>query len=313
MAYSSLPHRTTCSRSRLPSIPSLSMPTPTTCCSPPSPHPVSSCPELSLAPSTRRCLASLSLLSPPSLPMCLQSTSGGVSVPVHLSTTPFPLVYTFLTLCSRMLAGISCLSSSHLPVSIPKSQVPSALSVPVRNSSSQPTYPTHILAIAPSKSSPNEHACLFPVHSVIIASQCTTLPRLPPSNGLSAGTVLLPVLPLNLPSPAAFKILHTYLYDHSLEGLMRSLFPLPSPFVQSLSHHTIQSTLASGSSLHQLSTYLSSATGGSLQALTTHAAHVKELWQDIVALGIHDPELWDALDLSWEVVLGALNLAATGH
>jgi hypothetical protein len=121
------------------------------------------------------------------------------------------------------------------------------------------------------------------------------------------------VLPLNLPSPAAFKIIHTYLYNHSLEVFMKSLFPLPTAFVQSLSHHTVQSTLASGSSLHQLSSYLCSATGGSLQALTTHAAHVKELWQDFVALGLHDPELWDAIDLSWEVVLGALNLAATGH
>jgi len=212
----------------------------------------------------------------------------------------------------QMQAGLACLS---LPVSIPKCHVPSSLSVPVRGTSvsSQPTYPTHLLAIAHSKSSPNEHASLFPVHSVIIASQCTTLPRLPPSSGPSSGSVHLPVLPLTLPSPAAFKLLHTYLYDHSLEGLMRSLFPLPSPFVQSLSHHTIQSTLASGSSLHQLSSYLCSSTAGSLQALTTHAAHVKELWQDIVALGIHDPELWDALDLSWEVVLGALNLAATGN
>ena len=212
-----------------------------------------------------------------------------------------------------MLAGISSLSSSHLPTSMPKSQVPQVLSIPIRSSSAQPTYPTHILAIAPSKSSPNEHAFLFPVHSITIASQCTALPRLPPSSGPSGGSVHVPVLPLNLPSPAAFKVVHSYLYNHSLEAFMKSLFPLPSAFVQSLSHHTIQSTLASGSSLHQLSSYLCASTGGSLQALTTHAAHVKELWQDMVALGLHDPELWDTLDLAWEVVLGALNLAAAGH
>ncbi len=212
-----------------------------------------------------------------------------------------------------MLAGISSLSSSHLPLSMAKAHVPAMLSIPVRSSSAQPTYPTHVLAIAGSKPSPNEHAFLFPVHSIIIASQCTALPRLPPSTGLSGGSIHVPVLPLNLPSPTAFKIIHTYLYNHSLEVFTKSLFPLPSSFVQSLSHHTVQSTLASGSSLHQLSTYLCSATGGSLQALTTHAAHVKEVWQDLVALGLHDPELWDTLDLAWEVVLGALNLAATGH
>jgi hypothetical protein len=41
--------------------------------------------------------------------------------------------------------------------------------------------------------------------------------------------------------------------------------------------------------------------------------HVKEVWQDMVALGLYDPQLWDAIDLAWEVILGALNLAAAGN
>jgi len=187
------------------------------------------------------------------------------------------------------------------------------MSIPVRASSSHPTYPTHILAVASSKSSGNEHVFMFPVHSVVIAAQCSALPRLPPSSGASSGVLHVPVLPLALPSPAAFKVLHGYLYNHSLDGILKSLFPLPAGFVQGLSHHTVQSTLASGSTLHQLSTYLCSSAGSSLQALTTHAAHVKELWQDMVALGLHDPELWDTVDLAWEIILGALNLAAAGH
>ncbi|KAJ7434357.1 hypothetical protein FB451DRAFT_1418918 [Mycena latifolia] len=46
-----------------------------------------------------------------------------------------------------------------------------------------------------------------------------------------------------------------------------------------------------------------------LSVLMGHAGHVKELGQDMVTLGMYDAELWDALDLTWEV-LGALNLAA---
>ncbi|KAF8961868.1 hypothetical protein BDZ97DRAFT_1663695 [Flammula alnicola] len=215
----------------------------------------------------------------------------------------------------QMLAGISALSSSHLPTTMPKSHVPQIMSVPFRASSSsaQPTYPTHILAVASSKSSANEHVFMFPVHNIIIAAQCSALPRLPPSSPPSQGMLHIPVLPLALPSPAAFKVLHGYLYSHSLDSVLKSLFPLPSSFVHGLSHHTVQSTLASGSSLHQLSAYLCSSAGSSLQTLTTHAAHVKELWQDMVALGLHDPELWDTLDLAWEIILGALNLAASGH
>ncbi|KAF8909686.1 hypothetical protein CPB84DRAFT_1673367 [Gymnopilus junonius] len=216
------------------------------------------------------------------------------------------------TKAQQMLTGISALSSSYLPTSMPKSHVPQALSIPVRSSSSA-QYPTHVLAVASSKSSANEHVLMFPVHNIVIAAQCSALPRLPPSSNPSSGSIHVPVLPLVLPSPAAFKVLHSYIYTHSLDGILKSLFPLPSGFVQGLSHHTVQSTLASGNSLHQLSTYLCSSAGASLQVLTTHAAHVKELWQDMVALGLHDPELWDTVDLAWEIVLGALNLAASGH
>lgn len=213
-----------------------------------------------------------------------------------------------------MLAGISCLSSSHMPTTMTKSHVPQVMTVPVRSSSSShATYPTHVLAVASSKSSGNEHVFMFPVHNIIIAAQCSALPRLPPSSAVPSSTLHLPVLPLSLPSPAAFKVLHGYLYNHSLEAVLKSLFPLPSGFTQGLSHYTVQSTLSSGSLLHQLSTYLCSASGGSLQALTGHAAHVKELWQDMVALGLHDPELWDTLDLAWEITLGALNIAASTH
>ncbi|PPQ95076.1 hypothetical protein CVT25_002599 [Psilocybe cyanescens] len=215
----------------------------------------------------------------------------------------------------QMLAGITALPSSYLPNTMPKSQVPQVLSIPFRSSSSmaQPTYPTHVLAVSSSKASANEHVFMFPVHNIIIAANCSALPRLPVSSPPYAGTLHVPVLPLVLPSPAAFKVLHSYLYTHSLDAVLKSLFPVPAGFVQGLSHHTVKSTLASGTTLHQLSTYLCSSAGGSLQVLTTHAAHVKELWQDMVALGLHDPELWDTVDLAWEVVLGALNIAASTH
>jgi hypothetical protein len=60
---------------------------------------------------------------------------------------------------------------------------------------------------------------------------------------------------------------------------------------------------------HTLASHLCASAGGNLSALMSHAGHVKELWQDMVARGMYDASLWDALDLAWEVVLGALNLA----
>jgi len=45
-------------------------------------------------------------------------------------------------------------------------------------------------------------------------------------------------------------------------------------------------------------------------ALTDVAQNIAAVWRNAVALGIHDPEFWDCLDLAWEVVLGAMNLGA---
>ncbi|KAF8624670.1 hypothetical protein AX17_007001 [Amanita inopinata Kibby_2008] len=215
-----------------------------------------------------------------------------------------------------MLAGIAAMPSSHMPSVVPRSHLPHSLSVPVRaTSSEQPELPTHVLALSSSTSSSNDQIRLFPVHSLVLASHCARLPRLPPSQaGASSSTqVMLPVLPMSLPSPAAFTILHQFMYHHRLDTVLKALFPLPSNFLQSLSHHTVQATLASEPTLRQLSAYLCSSASSNLQTLTSHAAHVKELWQDMAALGLYDPELWDTIDLAWEIVLGALNLAASGN
>lgn len=205
------------------------------------------------------------------------------------------------------------MAPSHMPSSMPKSHLPASLSIPIRASSSQPSYPTHVIAVSSSKSSSSDSLMMFPVHSLVLASQCSALPRLPGPAVQTTSMLQVPVLPLSLPSPAAFHILHAFMYDHRLDSVLRALFPLPSGFLQSISHQAVQSTLASGNSLHQLSMYLCSSAASNLHTLTTHAAHVKELWQDMVALGLYDPELWDTIDLAWEITLGALNLAATGH
>jgi len=217
-----------------------------------------------------------------------------------------------------MLSGISSITSSHLPSSLPKHQVPSSLTLPIRhNAHPGSTLPTHLLAIASSsKAAANEPVLLFPMHSIVLASQCSSFPRLPSSlhSTHSNSTIKLPVLPFTLPSPTAFRLIHSYLYTHALESILHALLPVPTSFAHNgLAHHTVLSTLASPSALHQLSSYVVQAYGGDVQRVFGCAGHVKELWQDMVALGLNDPELWDTLDLAWEIVLGALNLAAAAQ
>ncbi|KAJ7618608.1 hypothetical protein FB45DRAFT_981190 [Roridomyces roridus] len=218
----------------------------------------------------------------------------------------------------QMQAGIAALAPSHLPQSIPKSHLPSTLTVPLRaTSAAHPSYPTHVLAVTSSKSR-SEPASLFPVHGVVLAAHCAKLPRLPPAQHGSRSSATLPVLPFSLPSPQAFTILHPYMYTHRLDAALAALLPLPPAFLETLApgpsadapHARVSAALSSRSAIHALAAHLAASAGGSLSALMAHAGHVKELWQDMVALGLYDAELWDALDLAWEVVLAALNLAA---
>ncbi|KAJ7441210.1 hypothetical protein FB451DRAFT_1298914, partial [Mycena latifolia] len=220
----------------------------------------------------------------------------------------------------QMLAGIQALAPSHVPQALPRSHLPPALTVPLRASAgpAPPSYPTHALAIAaaPAKGSHPErdapHA-IFPVHAVVLAAHCAKLPRLPPAPPPApsrAASATLPVLPLTLPSPQAFAILHAFLYTHRLAPALASLLPLPPAFLEPLTHASLTAALDSPSTRHALAAHLCAAASGNLSVLMGHAGHVKELWQDMVALGVYDAELWDALDLAWEVVLGALNLAA---
>ncbi|KAK6977074.1 hypothetical protein R3P38DRAFT_3126514 [Favolaschia claudopus] len=227
----------------------------------------------------------------------------------------------------QMQAGLAALAPSHIAKSYPRAHLPPALIVPLRNvAGPPPSYPTHALAVgAPPPKGLREAPAdapqtIFAVHAVVLAAHCAKLPRLPPSHSGSGANATLPILPLILPSPQAFTLLHQFIYTHRIDTLLASLLPLPSPFLDSLTsssvsggpsaHQILTATLATPSVLHTLSAHLASASAGSLTTLMSHAAHVKELWQDMVALGVYDVVLWDALDLAWEVVLGGMNLAA---
>jgi hypothetical protein len=214
-----------------------------------------------------------------------------------------------------MLSGIAALSPSHLPSSMPRSQLhhTPSLTIPVRPSGSSPSYPTHILALSKSSNSFDSSVTLVATHALILASNCASLPRLPPS-APSYGSnvnVTLPILPLTIPAPAAFRPLHTFLYNHSAPQLLSTLLrAVPGSFLATLtSPQALRGTLSSGPALHTLSAHLMSSAPG-MSALTDVAQNIAAVWRNAVALGVHDPELWDCLDLAWEVVLGAMNLGA---
>ncbi|KAF7319625.1 Clampless protein 1 [Mycena chlorophos] len=222
-----------------------------------------------------------------------------------------------------MLGGIGSLAQSHIPQALPRSRLPATLSVPLRNNAAGLALPTHALAVSKAgKSGTDEDAptTVYPVHAVVLAAHCTKLPRMPRSSPASQSHVTLPVLPLPLPSLPAFAIIHSWLYTTRIDAVLSSLLPhaLPAPILERLASspseadalRVLEDTMASRQAVHALATHLCAASSGNLGVLMGHAGHVKELWTDVVALGICDPGMWGAIDLAWEVVLGAMNLAA---
>jgi hypothetical protein len=81
-------------------------------------------------------------------------------------------------------------------------------------------------------------------------------------------TATIPVIPLSLPSPHTFPLLHTYLYTKDAANLVSSL--------------------------------LSSST--ELDDLKRQAVLVYGVWSNAHALGVVDEKLFDALDKAWDWV-----------
>ncbi|KAI0772939.1 hypothetical protein BD413DRAFT_473910 [Trametes elegans] len=261
----------------------------------------------------------------------------------------------------KMLAGNShqmrtALSLLTIPSSLPCAHLPPTLDVPIRPSSEMPelsAFPSHILAILSSRSSsttptvasfadksslpPSTTVPLYPASALVLAAHCSLLPPLPKglsSNGRRAG-LTLPVIPLTIPSPEAFPLLHTYLHTMRPDTLLASLVPALASALPSASgagpsagsghghgHGTGKAVYVAQFSSERLLRLAHGLAGtavghaGPQGAITVLMAHVKlinGLWQNVCALGVCDAELWGVLDLAWEVVLAALTkVAETG-
>ncbi|CAK5278082.1 unnamed protein product [Mycena citricolor] len=248
------------------------------------------------------------------------------AVAPELASVPLPFVRQGLRVTAPQMSNGLSIAAASIPKTCPRSQLPSAISLSAP-SREDVTYPTHILALSTTAKSATDDALIYPVHGVLLAAHCAKLPRLPPAS--PAGHTV-PILPLAVPSPSAFALIHTWMYTGRLDAVLAALIPLPTSFLGSLAAATkpaggmslpkayddgeaIPATFTSPSTVHALAVHVCSVAGGNVGTLMMHASHVKELWQNLVALGVNDAGVWAALDLAWEVVLGSLSVAAAGQ
>jgi hypothetical protein len=191
-------------------------------------------------------------------------------------------------------------------------QLPKELEVIVQDMTSD--LPTHVLAIIPRKppvslpflpTPPQRKISLHLSHDLLLALHCSSIPAEPllarprptlPDSGAESTNLTLPVVPLALPDPSTFQLLHYYIYTKNLNALIASLIPLqPAIIRQGLP--TISATLAR--------TFTPTA-------LAATAGRIHGVWANACSLGVWEEEMWDAIDLCWEAVMGALKNVAVG-
>lgn len=197
-----------------------------------------------------------------------------------------------------MLQVLSSVQATPVSNALPKE-----LSILINDLSAD--LPTHMLAVYSRQSShsPNltRRVTLYPTHNLVMAAHCANLPMLPKSTTSEpddAGNMLLPVVPLCIPAPETFSQLSGYLYTKNAYHLLSTLLPTG---IGSTPYSLLgrDETEVQQFSAKLRATYTP-------HALLTHAMSINGLWRNTVALGIFDDQLWDMLDLSWEVVIGAL-------
>lgn len=189
----------------------------------------------------------------------------------------------------------------HLPASASRSSLPPALALPNAGSSA----PTHILAVCSSSKTPSPAPCaLHPTHHLVLLASCAHLPALPAAR---AGARSAPVVPVSVPSADTFGALHAYLYTRGASALVGQLLHLALP-PNALCAGPSDARKGAGALAGQLAHALVQATGGDLARMMAAAKRVNGCWKNACALGVYDLELWDAIDLAWDAVLGAMNL-----
>ena len=236
---------------------------------------------------------------------------------------------------------LSALSLLTIPSSLPCAHLPSSIDAPIRPTSQAPdrgSFPTHVFAILSSRSSaktptvasfadraslpPSTTVPLYPASALVMAVHCSLLPPLPqmPRSAGRRAALTLPIVPLTVPSPETYALLHAYLHTMRPDTLLAALLPALAASFPQLS---AASSSAGSDKLHYVAQFSSEhlmrlahalagtafqrgGPQGAMAGLMGHVKVVNGLWQNACALGVFDAELWGVMDLAWEVVLAAM-------
>ncbi|KAK7683646.1 hypothetical protein QCA50_013022 [Cerrena zonata] len=194
------------------------------------------------------------------------------------------------------------------------SSIPNMKSIEMTLNDTECTPPTHVFAIsraldASSAGStfPVDGLVLHPVHSIIPAIHCSSLPQLPFNNvhppSTSGEKVHVPFVRLQLPFPEEFNPLLSYMYT-------RNPLKLMSRYVPHIGGEAMRAAAATGTRQGQVGVYAYELTQRmGWVAILRKVLALNGLVKNVCTLGVSDQGMWGVMDLCWEILLVALRVS----
>jgi hypothetical protein len=194
----------------------------------------------------------------------------------------------------------------HGPTS--KQQLPTHLGISL--SSVSAPVPTHVLAIPSKGNGTRPRTSLHPVYALVIVAYCAavsplrftdhvgnTIPPLPSPTSLRSpnATAIVPLIPLQVPEPYFFRLLHFYLYTGDLAALLQPLISSPRTFCPLLTDPTNRSEALG---------YLERT--HSIQTISRASDNITRFRLNMEALQVCDDALWDFIEQLWDLISSAL-------
>ncbi|KAJ7151325.1 hypothetical protein C8R43DRAFT_886804, partial [Mycena crocata] len=251
---------------------------------------------------------------PPQLPRPeydLQSPSRVTldAIAPDLVQIPLPFIQEQISLrLGQMLAG---LRNTHVPTTISGPRAHSiTVPIPRDTGHSTPMYPTHVLSVSlPSTGSID--AGLIPIHDIVFVAHCSAEILRPVSDiDVTPCSLVLSLCPVVRPSVQAAFLLRAYIYTHRAETLLNEILALPAPLTEAAVDAALGNRPRPWFNPHPTRFPQLACARPTPGKILSYAARVRELWQTVCWLGMHDGRLWSVLDLAWELALRALKFVA---
>ncbi|PWN20963.1 hypothetical protein BCV69DRAFT_282469 [Microstroma glucosiphilum] len=187
--------------------------------------------------------------------------------------------------------------------------------------------PTHVFALHSSMpaegrngtaSPASSNGMLVPIHALAYVLQCVSLPALPSASACPAASTTgmrdMPVVPLRIPCPQAFPVMHRFIYNHNATELLCSLLPIrhiTTTLNRSSSPFGVPTLGADATTLPKHFTVTRAVQILSelpVSELLGHAKQVHACWANGIAVGLLSHLYWSTLDRAWDMIVGAMTL-----